>query len=154
MKTTLTATLILAAFASAASEPDESSVTFQPYSGVVVNLTASKSKIEYDLTTLDEPKRRTLIALEVETQPHVEISDFNFDGYKDFSVWYLDEGMGQYSIHRVFIYQPKSRSFLEALPRCGEEFLNLRINKAKKSLTSTYYSNNRPLNCSTRKLPL
>jgi hypothetical protein len=148
MKIILTAAFILAAFGTAASGPEEGSVTFKPCTSVEVNITASKAKIDYRVTTVGETKR-TLLPLEIETQPHVEVNDFNFDGYKDFSVWYLDEGMGKYTIHRVFIYQPKSQTFVEAIPSCGEEFLNLRVNKAKRSLNSTYYSNNRPLNCST-----
>lgn len=53
-------------------------------------------------------------------------------------MWYLDEGMGKYTIHRVFIYDPKSKDFVEAAPRCGEEFLNFRVDKVKGRLLSTY----------------
>jgi len=29
---------------------------------------------------------------------HIAFEDYNRDGYKDFSIWHLDEGMGTYKI--------------------------------------------------------
>lgn len=149
MKIILTLAFVFATFTAAASDPEESPLRFQPCPGVVVDITVSKEKIDYSVTTFGDPKH-TLLPLEIETQPRVEVNDFNFDGCKDFSVWYLDEGMGKYAIHRVFIYQRQTQTFIQAAPRCGEEFLNLRINKARRSLNSTYYSNNRAMTCTTR----
>ncbi len=76
--------------------------------------------------------------------------DFNFDGHLDFEIWYVDEGMGKYTVHRVFVFRPESVTFTEVSPKCGDEFLNLKVNKAKRNLTSTYYVKNRAVLCSTR----
>ncbi len=32
---------------------------------------------------------------------HITFKDYNRDGYKDFSIWYLDKGMGTYQIYRL-----------------------------------------------------
>lgn len=138
--------LALLAFASSATE---STAKFKPCPQVAVDVVVSKASIEYRVVTSGVEQKKS-VQLEIETEPRIEIGDFNFDGLRDFSVWYLDEGMGKYTIHRVFIYDPKSTDFVEAAPRCGEEFLNLRVDKAQRSLLSTYYVNARPMKCSTR----
>lgn len=75
---------------------------------------------------------------------NIEISDYNFDGNLDFSIWHVDEGMGTYLTYRVFIFNPKSKKLIEASPSCGEEFINLNQNRKTKSLSSTYFKNNIP----------
>lgn len=138
--------LTLLTCASAVAEP---SANFQPCPKVAIDVTVSKSSIDYTIATSGAERKKS-IQLEIETQPHVELNDFNFDGLQDFSVWYLDEGMGKYTIHRVFIYDSKSNDFVEAAPRCGDEFLNLIVDKSKRKLISTYYINTQPMTCSTR----
>lgn len=81
---------------------------------------------------------------------HVAIEDYNFDGVFDFSVWYLDEGMGIYTIHRIFLFSKNENFFVEYLPRCGDAFVNLRVDNAKKRLISTYFENNRARTCISR----
>jgi len=90
------------------------------------------------------------LAVEAETARNIVVDDFNFDGKNDFSVWYLDEGMGKYSIHRVFVYSSKQNTFVEQFPDCGDEFINLRIDKKRKRLLSTYYQKNIPRICATK----
>ncbi len=138
--------LALLACASAVAEP---SAKFQPCPKVTVDVAVNKSSIDYTIAASGVERKKS-VQLEIETQPHVELNDFNFDGLQDFSVWYLDEGMGKYTIHRVFIYDSKSNDFVEAAPRCGDEFLNLRVDESKRELISTYYVNTQPTSCSTR----
>jgi hypothetical protein len=83
----------------------------------------------------------------------IYVDDYNFDGLKDFSVSHLDEGQGVFEINRVFLYLPKEKSFSEAFPACGDEFVNLKVDKKNKTLLSTYFSQNEPKRCRTRLLP-
>ncbi|WP_419963732.1 hypothetical protein [Pantoea vagans] len=32
------------------------------------------------------------------------VGDYNHDGYRDFSIWHLDEGVGTYKKYRLFIF--------------------------------------------------
>jgi hypothetical protein len=127
----------------------KSTANFQPAPGITVTVTTSRSAINYTITSAKDSKPNS-IPLEIESQPNVRVQDFNFDGYLDFEVWYVDEGMGKYTVHRVFVFSPDSLTFTEALPKCGDEFLNLKVNKTRRALISTYYVENRVLTCLTR----
>ncbi|MGR6734875.1 XAC2610-related protein [Pseudomonas chlororaphis] len=123
--------------------------TFSPDKEVNVTLAQDGTS----LTVTSEGKSRSItetISFETEKTLNIEINDFNFDGLKDFSVWYVDDGMGTYTIHRVFIYQSADESFKELAPACGDEFLNLKLNSLKKVLSSTYYEGNVPKSCVTK----
>lgn len=87
--------------------------------------------------------------IESEKENHIIHDDYNFDGKEDFSVWHMDEGMGVYKIYRVFIYSISTDSFNEIKPSCGDEFINIIINKADKNITSTYFDENLPKKCIT-----
>jgi len=65
------------------------------------------------------------------------------------TISYIDDGMGNFLISRVFVYSSKSKDFEELIPDCGEQFLNLRLDKKNKSLISTYYKDNIPTLCET-----
>lgn len=73
---------------------------------------------------------------------HLEINDYNFDGYTDFASFRTDDGMGVYTIYQIFIYNPKTKSF-ESLefptnynPKC-DMFCDVKVDKIKKTLTSS-----------------
>jgi hypothetical protein len=126
----------------------ESLKVFRPCPNVTVNVSADRSGVEYKILAQDV-RRKKIVALEIEVQPKIEIDDFNFDGLNDFAVWYIDEGMGKYTVHRVFIYDPRALDFFEVTPDCGDEFIDLKVDKAKKRLKSTYFADGLPLVCST-----
>lgn len=132
-----------------ASDFLEGSATFRPQQGLTATVSVNRTGIEYTLKSAVK-SRRFFIPLDIEGRPHLDVDDFDFDGRKDFSVWYLDEGMGNYTIHRVFVYRSRLGAFEEVPPRCSEDFLNLKINHAKQTLTSTYFSKNKPKICVTR----
>lgn len=124
-------------------------LSFSPDKGVSITLVPDKN----NLTIITEGKngsKTEAISFQTEKAMHVEMDDYNFDGFKDFSVWYIDDGMGTYSIHRIFIYIPKKSTFKELSPACGDEFINLKVDKAKKVLNSTYYKANEPALCVTK----
>ncbi|MFC0228909.1 XAC2610-related protein [Serratia aquatilis] len=78
------------------------------------------------------------------------VGDFNFDGKKDFSIVHIDDGMGVYYIYRFFLFSVKLNDFIEIYPSCGDEFINIRIDKKKKVIMSTYYQDNQPMLCITK----
>lgn len=141
------ATAFFCHFSTAADGKD--AISFMPHPGIHAKVFASKNRIEYTVATTNS-NRQSQIPLEIEKPPKVRVEDFNFDGYKDFSIWYFDEGMGKYTVHRVFIFNKNLSTFAEAIPHCGEEFLNLKIDKIRRQLTSSYYVGNQPLSCVTR----
>ncbi|WP_156173711.1 XAC2610-related protein [Cupriavidus basilensis] len=77
------------------------------------------------------------------------VGDYNFDGNTDFSLWYLDEGKGTYTIHRIFLFSKSAGRFGEYLPACGDEFVNLKVDKKNRRLISTYWADNEPKVCFT-----
>lgn len=73
---------------------------------------------------------------------HLEINDYNFDGYTDFASFRTDDGMGVYTIYQIFIFNPKTKNF-ESLefpsnynPKC-DMFCDIKVDKIKKTLTSS-----------------
>jgi len=123
--------------------------TFSPTQGVEATLVLEGSTLNVAVKGEMHNESRT-INFEALNELHVQIDDFNFDGAKDFAVWQLDDGMGTYDYYRVFIYQAKSGTFEELKPDCGDGFVNLRVDKKRKALLSTYWEMNIPKQCVTR----
>ena len=149
MKTILAICMALAAPCAKSAKPETAIANFQLSRQIAVRVLATKADINYSVTSADE-SRKSVVPLDIETEPHLDVRDFNFDGHPDFAVWYLDEGMGTHTIHRIFIFEWKTQSFVEIKPRCGDEFLNLRVDKTKRTLLSTYYLGNLAKVCFTR----
>ncbi|MGE8179168.1 XAC2610-related protein [Pseudomonas fluorescens] len=126
--------------------------TFNPVNNVEATL-----KLDGSILTIsvkgDVHAETTTINFEALNELHVQIDDFNFDGMKDFAVWQIDDGMGTYTIHRIFVYQPEAGSFKELVPACGDGFANLRVESEKRVLLSTYWEMNEPKLCMTNFSP-
>ncbi|WP_444542842.1 hypothetical protein [Iodobacter ciconiae] len=60
---------------------------------------------------------------------------------------YTDLGMGTYKIYNVYVFDYKNKKFEQLTPKCGDEFINLKIILKSKQLWSTYYSNFEPKTC-------
>jgi len=123
--------------------------TFSPTKGVEAMLVLEGSTLNIAVKGETHNESRT-IDFEAVNELHVHFDDFNFDGAKDFAIWQLDDGMGTYHYYRVFIYQAKSGTFEELQPDCGDGFVNLRVDKKRKALLSTYWEMNIPKQCVTR----
>lgn len=121
-------------------------VDFFPEGRSKYTITTEGSSI---IITGDNVEKET-INIDAESKLNIEIADYNFDGNLDFSVWHMDEGMGTYLIYRVFIFKPKIKKFTEANPNCGDEFINLNLDRKSKTVSSTYFKNNTPRVCHTR----
>mgnify|MGYP006192817231 CR=1 FL=1 len=123
--------------------------TFSPTQGVEATLVLEGSTLNVSVKIAAHSELKTIV-FQAEKPLHMQIGDFNFDGMKDFSVWQIDDGMGTYHYYRVFIYQAKTGTFEELQPDCGDGFVNLRVDKKRKALLSTYWEMNIPKQCITR----
>ncbi|WP_085706710.1 hypothetical protein [Pseudomonas sp. B35(2017)] len=123
--------------------------TFSPTKGVEATLVLEGSTLNVAVKSEAHNESWT-INFEAENELHVQVDDFNFDGAQDFAVWQLDDGMGTYGYSRVFIYHAKSGTFEELQPDCGDGFINLRVDKKRKALLSTYWDMSIPKQCITR----
>lgn len=123
--------------------------TFSPTENVEATLVLDGSTLTVAVKRNAHSNSRT-IDFQSENKLHIQIDDFNFDGTKDFAVWQIDDGMGTYGFHRIFVYQPTAGTFQELRPDCGDGFVNLRIESKRKVLISTYWGMNVPKQCVTR----
>jgi len=123
--------------------------TFSPTDGVNATLGLEGSTLNIAVKSETHSESRT-IDFEAVNELHVQFDDFNFDGAKDFAIWQLDDGMGTYGYYRVFVYQAETGTCEELQPDCGDGFVNLRVDKKRKALLSTYWEMNIPKQCITR----
>ena len=126
--------------------------TFSPIKNAEATLVLEGSMLTVVVKSDAHSESRT-IAFQAENELHVQIDDFNFDGAKDFAVWQINDGMGTYTIHRIFVYQPEAAFFTELTSACGDDFVNLRVEREKRALLSTYWEMNEPKLCSTNLFP-
>ncbi|KAA0973434.1 hypothetical protein [Pseudomonas sp. ANT_J28] len=124
-------------------------ITFSPTKNVEATLVLEGPMLTVAVKSEAHNESRT-IDFQAENELHVQINDFNFDGMKDFAVSQIDDGMGTFDYYRIFVYQPKSSTFEELQPDCGDGFVNLRIESKRKALISTYWEMNVPNQCVTR----
>lgn len=107
-----------------------------------------KDNDSLEVSVLDAGKQVNLKNVDVssEKENHITFEDYNRDGYKDFSIWHLDEGMGTYKIYRLFVFSPAEIKFKEKKPACGDNFVNVRVEG--HDLINMIYDDNTPKSCS------
>jgi hypothetical protein len=77
-----------------------------------------------------------------ENTTFLNFEDYNFDGYKDFSIVFPDAGMGVYYVFQIFIYNPQSNQFFNLkIPTYSrgecDMFCDIQVNYKKKIFTSS-----------------
>ncbi|WP_261641168.1 hypothetical protein [Erwinia mallotivora] len=102
-----------------------------------------KNNDSLEVSVLEAGKQVDLENVDVSSEKK---SHYNRDGYKDFSIWHLDEGMGTYKIYRLFFFSPAEKKFKEIKPTCGDDFINVRIEG--HDLINMIYDDNTPKSCS------
>ncbi|MGW8393579.1 XAC2610-related protein [Pseudoduganella sp. HUAS MS19] len=148
------ATMLAIAAASGAANAcaqaaDPGRTEFAPTKGVQAVLTVKVQEVELNIEGPGVQVAET-IAVETEKKLRVKVEDYNFDGYKDFSISHTDDGMGTYEISLVYVYSPKEKKFVPLAPRCGDEFINLVVNKSRKTLTNSYFVDNQFRTCKAK----
>ena len=108
-------------------------------------------EVKYKIFEKTRLMKEKIIHIDSEKKIKILIDDFNFDGRKDFSIWHTDEGMGTYKIFRIFIFTDKNHDFNEIHSPCGDDYIDVRVDKQKKELISSYFDDNQVKKCITVK---
>ncbi|WP_213301399.1 hypothetical protein [Paraburkholderia sacchari] len=125
------------------------SKTFTPSPGIVAVIEIKDSNLTWKLSGKNGA-RQGEVSLDTEKTSSIEIGSYDFSGRLGFLVLHIDDGMGTYEVYRVFTFSPSSNEFVERFPSCGDEFDNLKVDKKRRYLTSTYWDRNIPKRCVTR----
>ncbi len=123
--------------------------TFSPYPGAVAEIGIDGGNLFWSFSERSET-RRGEVNFDTNKPLNLEIGSYDFSGRLGFLVSYMDDGMGVYEIYRIFTFSPSSNEFVERFPSCGDEFINLTVDRKSHSLLSTYWDRNIPKRCITR----
>ncbi|WP_141723429.1 hypothetical protein [Burkholderia sp. A2] len=146
IKVLMAAIMLIASFFSYA---DDFSKTFSPYPDVVAVVKIKGDSLVWELSGGGGVKRG-VVNLDAEKTLNIEVDSYDFSGQQGFRVSHIDDGKGVYSVDRVFTFHSSSYEFVERFPSCGDGFFNLRVDKVRRYLVSTYWSHNYPKKCITR----
>lgn len=124
-------------------------LVFSPKNGVDIEA-YTKAQILFYKISASKKTESHQVGFDTEKKINLTIEDFNFDGHLDMSVSHIDDGMGNFTISRVFIFSTVNEDFYEIFPDCGEQFLNLKIDAESRKLVSSYFEDNIPALCETR----
>ncbi|WP_413215269.1 hypothetical protein [Paraburkholderia kururiensis] len=129
----------------------ESEHVFSPAPGVKAAVGTNGDVLTWEVNSGNKINRGT-VNVGTEKSTHIEIDDYDFSGHPGFAVWHVDDGLGVYSIYRIFTFSPLSNKFVERhpAPRCGDEFINLKVDKKRRRLLSTVWDQSVPKVCTTR----
>ena len=139
------------AFFSLLARASEDARVFSPAPGVKAEITTDGGALTWKVYYRGG-NNKGRVDVDTEKSIYVDVNDYDFSGRLGFSVWHVDDGMGTYSIYRVFTFSPSANKFVERNPAslCGDEFNNLRIDKKRRRLVSTFWDQNIPKTCVTR----
>lgn len=124
-------------------------LSFWPTPKVRAEISAKGREVS---VTLKNGSYVTTKKIQVETEKSLKllVDDYNFDGYPDFSISHVDDGMGTYTIYQLYVYSAKENKFNMLQPQCGDEFINIVVSRTKRSLTNSYFSENELKTCTVK----
>ncbi len=96
----------LLASSAASAETIRTPVSFSPTRGINARVTIQGSRVDYEVWRGRSTKVGEF-TVETERKLKIDVSDYDFDGYTDFAVSHIDDGMGTYSVSYIFVYVPK-----------------------------------------------
>lgn len=137
-------TIILGAVLSAVLAPAHAAQSvreFVPKCGIAAKVVVEDAQVAFEVTK-GALRHADSVTIETEKALRVQVADYNFDGYDDFAVSHLDDGMGTYTIFHIYAYVPKTNKFVAMTPKCGDEFINVVLNKKRRALNNSYYADN------------
>jgi hypothetical protein len=135
--------------APAALAAEEQPLRFSPAPGVKTVLEIDGQTVTVS-TTAPSGSHSRAIVFDTEKKLYAATADYNFDGDPDFAIWHTDEGKGTYSIYRIFTFSKSQGNFVELVPACGDEFINVRLSPQNKLLYNSYYKENQMISCAHR----
>lgn len=127
-----------------------SAITLSPTATTRATLSINGHSVTFDVVAPKTEGHHGNIDIDTENPIHLVVDNYGFDDRKGFSIWSIDEGMGIYTIHRIFLYSETLATFVEVHPACGDQFINLEVDKKRRRFISTYYEDNVPKSCITR----
>jgi len=130
----------------AAADANVAPIRFAPTAGVKASLLVHEHEVDISVTGAHGESRETVV-VETEKNLKINLEDYNFDGHMDFSISHVDGGMGTYDVHQVYVYSVEQNKFVQLTPKCGDEFINLVVDKRSRTLLSSYVVNNRYMTC-------
>jgi hypothetical protein len=147
---TIRSFFLLLFFISLSAHAAGNTLVFSPIRGAKTEITIKNQTLAWT-TSYHGRNNKGRIDVDTEKQIHIVVDDYDFSGRRGFAVWHTDDGMGTYSIHRIFTFSPKTNKFIERNPasQCGDEFINLIIDRKNKRLLSTSWDQNIPRQCIT-----
>lgn len=128
----------------------EERIKFAPNEDVLVTIEVADEpstenpgikEVRYQITFNDKVHSGN-IRVEALRDIRIGIDDYNFDGVKDFSINYFDDGWGVYEISRIFVFLPSIEKFNEVFPNgegCPGEFISMRVDKKAQAIISSNY---------------
>ncbi len=124
----------------------DSKLTFAPSHGIIAEVAAHGNVVT---VALKGRKKTITEIIQVDTERHLRLSvdDYNFDGVPDFAIAHTDDGMGTSTVYQIYVYSPKQNKFIPLSPKCGDEFINVRVSKRARQLTNSYWADNRLNTC-------
>jgi hypothetical protein len=124
---------------------------FSPTSGVKAKISTKGQTVKWKVY-FTRGSKEGHFDIDTEKSIHVDVNDYDFSGRRGFAVWHVDDGMGVYSVYRVFTFSPSTNQFIERnpVPQCGGEFNNLRVDEKGHRLFSTFWDQGIPKTCVTR----
>ncbi|WP_124604450.1 hypothetical protein [Burkholderia sp. Bp9142] len=122
---------------------------FSPSPGAIAVVGIEGGKLDWRLSGKNGV-RRGEVNFDTEKPLIIKIGSYDFSGRLGFWVSHADDGKGVYQVDRVFTFSPSYNGFVERFPSCGDEFVNLRVDKKRRCLMSTYWDRNIPKTCVTR----
>ena len=127
----------------------DTSKIFSPSPGVVAVVEIKGLNLVWRLSGKNGV-RQGEVSLDAENPSSIAIGSYDFSGRLGFLVSHTDDGKGTYEVDRVFTFSKLFNEFVERFPSCGDEFANLRVDKKRRYLVSTYWDGNVPKRCVTR----
>jgi len=131
------------------SYADVFSKTFAPSPGVVAVLKINGKNLSWKSSEKSSVKQGE-VTFDAGNPLDIEIGSYDFSGRLGFRVSHTDDGKGGYRVDRVFTFSRSSNEFVERFPSCGDGFVNLKLDKRRRCLVSTYWDRNVPKICVTR----
>ncbi len=113
-------------------------ISFSPKPGTIAHLSVNQNAV---MVTLIGGAATTVERIDIETEKKVtaRVADYNFDGYQDFSLSHLDDGMGTYRIYQIYVFSSAEKKFVQLKPNCGDEFINVTLSKPEQRRLFNYY---------------
>ncbi|SEN52942.1 hypothetical protein SAMN05428959_102265 [Duganella sp. CF517] len=133
--------------ADSSSVPSGIAMSFAPKPGTLAQISVDQNLATVTLH-IGPVSTVEAISVEAEQKIDVKVADYNFDGYQDFSLSHIDDGMGTYQMYQIYVFSAVEQKFVRLQPSCGDDFINVVLSTpAQRRLTHSYFSDSTLKSC-------